>query len=279
MSTDAQTNAQELNDYEARIEAKRERYEARAASAAAASNAAHQQARRIGDAIPLGQPILVDHYSANRHRRDIGRIDAAMRKSCELQDKAEHYAQKAASVGTGGISSDDPEAIKKLRSELENCQASQERMKAANAAIRKHKTPEAQTAALMAQGFTEAQAAECIKPDFCGRVGFPAYALQNNNANMRRIEQRIKDLERMQSRQAVELECNGYTYKECTEENRVMFLFPSKPAEEIRKILKRHAFKFSPSRNGAWVRQMTASGLWAGKQVRQELAALEPKAE
>ncbi len=34
------------------------------------------------------------------------------------------------------------------------------------------------------------------QPDFCGRTGFPDYALQNNNANIRRIKQRIEELSR-----------------------------------------------------------------------------------
>lgn len=67
-----------------------------------AAEAAYQQARRIGDMIPMGQPILVGHHSEGRHRRDIDRIDRNMQKahdsrvySEELQRRAEHNAQKA----------------------------------------------------------------------------------------------------------------------------------------------------------------------------------------
>ena len=256
----------ELNAYEARIEAKRERYEARASKAQGESRALYGRARGMAEVIPFGQPILVGHHSENRDRNYRNRIHNTFGKAFAAQDKAEHYAQKAASVGTGGISSDDPDAIKKLRAELASAEKSQEMMKAANKAIRANKTPETQAAALVALGFTEAQAAEAIKPDFARRVGFPSYALSNNNANMTRIKGRIAELEKRSQRADVEKAGDGFTYREDTTENRVMFIFDGKPDEATRAILKREAFKWSPSR-GAWVRQLNNAGIWAAKQV------------
>ena len=256
----------ELNAYEARIEAKRERYEARASKAQDESRALYGRARGMAEVIPFGQPILVGHHSEGRDRNYRNRIHNTFGKAFAAQDKAAHYAQKAASVGTGGISSDDPDAIKKLRAELASAEKSQDMMKAANKAIRANKTPETQTAALVALGFTEAQAAEAIKPDFARRVGFPSYALSNNNANMTRIKGRIAELEKRSQRVDVEKTGDGFTYREDTTENRVMFIFDGKPDEATREILKREAFKWSPSR-GAWVRQLNNAGIWAGKQV------------
>ena len=69
-------------------------------------------------------------------------------------------------------------------------------MKAANAAIRKGKTPEAKLANLMALGVSEGTARDFLKPDCFGFVGFAPYSLQNSNANIRRVEQRIRELER-----------------------------------------------------------------------------------
>ena len=53
----------------------------------------------------------------------------------------------------------------------------------------------------------------------------------------------------------VEQEGDGYTYREDADENRAMFLFDDKPDAAIRAVLKRHAFKWSPTR-GAWVRML-----------------------
>ena len=266
-----------MNSYEAKQAARKARFEERAAKASAESASTYERARSMGQSIPFGQPILIGHHSEQRDRNFRNRIHDTYGKAFALQDKANHYASKAASVGTGGISSDDPEAIQKLREELARVEASQERMKAANKAIRAHKTPEDQAAALVALGFTEAQAAEAVKPDFCGRVGFPSYALSNNNANARRIKGRIAELEKRGQREDVEKEGNGYTYREDTEENRVMFVFPGKPDEATRTVLKRNAFKWSPSR-GAWVRQLNNAGLWAAKCVREALDKVEPTA-
>ena len=71
-------------------------------------------------------------------------------------------------------------------------------MKTANTAIREHAKAgsEAQTMALVALGNPEARARELLRPDFCGRIGFPDYELRNNNANIRRMRQRLAGIER-----------------------------------------------------------------------------------
>lgn len=263
-----------MNKYEQKQADRRERYQDRAVAASAESNAAWATARERGQLIPFGQPILVGHHSERRDRNFRAGINRLHEKSFALSDKAKHYEQKAAAVGTGGISSDDPDALVKLRAELADCEASQERMKAANKAIRTGKTPEKQIPALVALGFSEDSAQSLLKGDFCGRVGFASYQLSNNNANMTRIKKRIQELESRRSREAVEVETEGYTYREDVEENRVMFEFDGKPEQEVRDLLKRNAFKWSPSRN-AWVRQLTNSGIYAGKQVREGLAKLK----
>jgi len=256
-----------VNSYEQKQQARRARYEARAAQASQEADATYSKARTMAEAIPFGQPILIGHHSEGRDRRYRARIHDTFGKSFALQDKAKHYAAKAAAVGTGGISSDDPDAIEKLRAELARVREAQDRMKAANRLIRKNDRP-----GLAELGFTPDEIEALFTPDFCGRVGFPAYALSNNNANARRIEKRIKELEAMRERPDVEHEGNGYTYREDTTENRVMFIFTGKPDAETRQLLKRHAFKWSPSRN-AWVRQLTNAGIFAAKQVRATLDA------
>lgn len=264
-----------MNSYEQRQEARRQRLENAADRADTAASATLNSARKMASAIPFGQPILVGHHSEGRDRRYRARIHNTQRKGFNLMDKAAYLRRKAAGVGLGGISSDDPAAIKKLRDELANMEASQERMKAANKAIRTHKNPEARTAALVAQGFSEAQAAEMLKPDFAGRVGFADYSLKNNNANIRRVKGRIAELEQRRQREAVQKQGEGYTYREDTDENRVMFEFDRKPNDAARDFMKKHGFRWSPSRGtaGAWVRMLNGSGIYWGKVVREWLDA------
>ena len=261
-----------MNKYEARLEARRAGLNARADRLGKEGSAALDRSRKMAECIPFGQPILVGHHSEKRDRNFRDRIHNTTGRGFALLEQAKDAASRAAAVGTGGISSDDPDAIAKLSEQLASCEADQERMKQANAAIRKHKTDETRVAALVALGLSEALAAEAVKPDFCGRAGFPSYALQNNSANMRRIRLRIEGLQAAAKRADVEAVGDGYTYREDTEENRVMFVFKGKPDEATRSVLKAHAFKWSPSR-GAWVRQLTGAGIYAATCVKEALKA------
>jgi hypothetical protein len=100
-----------MNSYEEKQAARKARLEDRASSAQAESATVYKRAKTMASAIPFGQPILVGHHSEGRDRNYRGRIHGTFGKAFALSDKAEHYAQKAASVGTGGISSDDPDAV------------------------------------------------------------------------------------------------------------------------------------------------------------------------
>ena len=66
-------------------------------------------------------------------------------------------------------------------------------MRAVNKAIRLKNTKKGDEE-LKILGYSDEQIQELRTPDFMGRVGFPAYALQNNNANIHRVEERVKSL-------------------------------------------------------------------------------------
>lgn len=253
-----------LNSYEQKLEDRRQRYLDRAASKRSESNSVYNQARKMASVIPFGQPIA----SNSNRQRDINyrnKISNKYEKSFKLSDTANYYEQKAATVGNGGISSDDPDAIIKLKAQLEQAEKSQEIMKAANKAIRS-KNDEA----LRKLGLTDSQIAKLKAPDFMGRIGFPSYALTKNNANIHRLRQRIEELSnKAANNNPVEVEHDGYTYKE--DDNRIQFIFPGKPADEVRNILKQYSFKWSPTRK-AWVRMLNGNGKYAAECVTKKLA-------
>lgn len=258
-----------MNTYEAKQAARKARYEARAAQARQQSDAAYTQAQNKAQAIPFGQPILVGHHSEGRDRRYRESISRGYEKSFELQKQAEHYAGKAAAVGKGGISSDDPQAIEKLKAKMAQLQQAHDGMKALNAVIRRHAKADmsARIAALVATGLTsEENARHLLTPDYAGRTGFAPYQLQNSSANIRRIADRIKALEKVADRPETERSGDGYTYREDPQENRAMFLFDAKPEKDTRDVLKRHGFRWSPTRS-AWVRQLTGNAQWAARDV------------
>jgi prefoldin subunit 5 len=187
-------------------------------------------------------------------------------------EKAKYYEDKAASVGKAGISSDDPEAIDKLQEKLAKLQTWQETMKAANKIIKSKKlTDEQKVEQLAPLGISSTAAYKLFQPDFCGRVGFPDYETTNNNANMRRIKERIEHLETETKRQdalgEVKEQHGDITYQES---DRVELIFPGKPSDAIRSLLKTYGFKWSPTRT-AWVRSLNATSRSYAKHIIEKI--------
>ncbi len=155
-----------------------------------------------------------------------------------------------------------------VRANLAQREARQERMKAVNAAIRK-----GDDAALNALGYNEAAIATLKKPDVLGRIGFPDYSLKNNNAEIRRLRERLKVVDRrVVAAEAgpVESTFAGMRIVEDAEDNRVRLFFDGKPDEGTRERLRGSGWKWSP-KNGAWQRQLTPNARASAAQI---LAAL-----
>ena len=172
------------------------------------------------------------------------------------------------------IMSGDDDAPERLREKIAKAKATQERMKEANAAIRKHaKAGEAaQIVALVDLGFNEKVAAELIKPGHCCAYGFASYELTNNGANIRRMEQRLEQVERLQGAESREIEGEHATFEDAPAENRVRLTFPGKPDEETRKRLKQRGFRWAPSL-GVW----QAYRNWQSLDLAREIAGIKPQ--
>lgn len=171
------------------------------------------------------------------------------------------------------IKSDDERAIEKLEEKLEDMKNLQEQMKAANKAIRLKDT-EAGDDLLREMGYSEESITELRKPDFCGRVGYPDYELSNNNANIHRVEERLKSLKAAKDRGSSEQEYKTFKVVENTEAMRYQIIFDGKPDADVRNLLKSNGFKWAPSQ-GAWQRQLTNNARYALKQVIKELEEME----
>jgi hypothetical protein len=192
--------------------------------------------------IPFGQPVLVGHHSEGRHRRDIERIHAAMDRSVEESKKAEYYTDKAsAALNNTAISSDHPDAVNLLKKKLADMEATRDQMKKIN---KKHaeflKNPET----LKASGLTE-ETQEKIrnyKPRYSWEPHpYPPYELTNLNGNMRRVKERIAELEAKEAMPDVDKVINGVRIVTDKAYNRVRVFFPSIPSEETRGRLKQSA--------------------------------------
>lgn len=188
----------------------------------------------------------------------------------ETYDRAEHYLQLLRTAHTQPIKSNDPEAIEALTAKLERLKEERATMKAVNAYYRKNGTldgcPELTPAAR--------KAIECTwaRGWYVG-VPYPAYTLTNSLANVKRVGQRLKSLQAAQAAAPAKVEHDGITYREDPEQMRVQLIFDGKPAEDVRAILKKWAFRWSP-RNQAWQRQLTDNGKRAARLAMEEIEAL-----
>jgi hypothetical protein len=234
-------------------------------------------------AIPFGQPILVGHYSEKADRSYRSRACATVERGFAETAKAQHYAEKAeAARKNRAISSDDPDAPDKLRERIEGLEARQERMKAINKIIqRKPKNMPTDEKIAALAGFlnvSEPTAARMFEPDCCGWIGHPTWELSNNSANIRRLKARLTQVEQAAAyREEVgedgrEEQHEGFTIREDVEDNRIRLLFPGKPDEATRAILKARGFRWSPY-NSAWQRQLNNAGRWAAQEVARLLTA------
>lgn len=175
--------------------------------------------------------------------------------------------------GNEMILSGDEDAIEKLEEKLENLKSNQERMKSANKAIRM-KDVEKGDGLLKNMGYTEEQISNLRTPDYCGRVGHPDYLLRNNNANIHRIEQRLKNLKATKEKGTTESENQFFKVVENTEFMRLQLFFDGKPDQKVRDILKNNGFKWAPS-SSAWQRQLTNNSRYALERVIDQLQELQ----
>ena len=179
---------------------------------------------------------------------------------------------KITSCGMGGVMSDDPAALDKLRAKLKKLEDLQAKMKAVNAYYRKHKTLEG--CPDLTTGEIQAISAEMKNSWRSNPAPFEAYELTNNNATIKRTRERVAALEAGAARAAAggteDYEGKGYTLRENTDLCRIQFIFDGKPDDDVRSLLKSHGFKWSP-REGAWQRLLNDSARSAAARIAQAI--------
>lgn len=260
-------------DYEKRKVLRIERLRSRAESAEREGHASLKHARAVGAIIPLGQPILVGHHSERRHRKDLARIDAGYRRGFKALEMATVLASRARSAERSrAISSDDPGAAGQIRAKIEKLTKEVERMKLANKLIRAAKGDKAKAVASIVEkiGYPASAAAKLLEPDFAGRIGFPAYELTNTGAEIRRLQKRLIALAQSEERAASEDESFGDVVLR-ENDNRTQLVFPGKPSDEVRSLLKSHGFRWAPSA-GAWQRMSSESARYAARMIAKKAA-------
>lgn len=219
------------------------------------------------------------NFPGNRMRK---RNDIVQRR---LDDLVEFRARTLAAIRLAlhpelqPIMSSDSDAVERLEQKIADAERIQDKMKAANAAIRQHakEGPEAQLAALLALGLRQSIARNALKPDILGQIGFPDYAIRNNGANIRRMKQRIGEIRVAQSTPAAEIEGNSARIEDVPADNRVRLFFLGKPDVAIRSRLKSAGFRWAPTL-GAWQAYRSSGTLATAREIAGVANALHPRA-
>ena len=256
-------------------QARRERAERKAARLSAEAKGKLGEARREIEMIPPGQPILVGHHSEKRHRRALERHDQKMRAGLATEREAESARHAAIRAGSS-ISADDPEAVRLLKEKLTKLETRQQQMKDVNRAYKRGGIE------AVREQFGDRYALESAKtlqaqPYY--DKPFPGYALTNNNANIRRVKERIQELEKKaQAAPNPAIVGSGFRIVEDTEDNRLRFFFDERPDRETTRKMKQAGFRFS-RQHMAWQRQITNQARYKAEDMARQLFGHKPSWE
>ena len=225
---------------------------------------------RIGAMCPSVLIAGGDGLPARRKQKQIERMDAHMRKRAVVDE----LLHRMKTIGTGGIKASDENVLIKLTDKLEDLKDSQETMKAVNAYYRKHHTLDG--CDLLPFQQIEQLKASMARSYRAHPVPFESYHLSNNNAEIHRIECRIREIGDIKAAGDTELdtEIDGLRVIENTSIMRIQFFFDEKPDAEVRAILKSNGFHFAKSQNNAWQRQLNIRGRSAAARAVEQIAAL-----
>lgn len=232
----------------------------------------YKRARKMGDAIPFGQPMMPDHYSYNRDRNYRERIHRTYGKSFEASDEAQSLKSRAESAANNNaIFSDDPAAIDKLIKEIASLESNHKYMIDLNNAWKENGAQGLIDAGLSPE--TVQELVSNIERRWIKRP-FPSFSLSNNRQNISRLKKRLERLQREATEETTEQEINGVRIVDSLEDNRTQIFFPDKPPKEIIAELKRNGFRWAPS-IGAWQRHRSHAAQYYAEQIIRKYTAQE----
>ncbi|MBD5088912.1 MAG: hypothetical protein HDT30_08920 [Clostridiales bacterium] len=197
---------------------------------------------------------------------------AAERNHQEYQN-IQKYLEKIRKIlyGSDIIKSDDKDAVEKLQEKLDSLQKRQEQMKAVNAYYRKHKTldgcPDLSPEDI--ERLKQAMKADWHYQD----KPYLSFELSNNNQNIHATKARLERLKAAKEKETTDYDTEHFKVVENTEMMRLQLFFDGKPDVEIREIVKRNGFKWSP-KNECWQRQLTGNAKYSLKCLIKQLDQL-----
>lgn len=171
------------------------------------------------------------------------------------------------------IMAGDADAIERLKDKIADLEKQKQEMIEINALFRKHRTRES-----LAE--CEGEISDDMQrhidflfnhyPQLIERTGH-IFDTAGTNAELKRLNARLSELEAAKEAGNPETEYDGFTVIENSDIMRLQIIFPGKPDDETRDILKHEGFKWAPSQN-AWQRQLTDNARSALRRVIKQLA-------
>lgn len=159
--------------------------------------------------------------------------------------------------------------VERLQIKLDGLLEAHEQMKAANKIIKSKSTADEQREELAAIGLDKMEIAEVMGEVYPWK-GYPTASLSNNLAKIKATQAAIERHKAMAEAEDKEITFNGGRVVVCNSDERMRFYFDAIPSAEVRALMKRKAFKWSP-KNGAWQRQLTANCKYDTKRILAEL--------
>lgn len=164
------------------------------------------------------------------------------------------------------IMAGDENALDRLQAKIAEAENLQSRMKAINMAHAKYlKNPASLDKTDLSD--REKEIVKTYQPEYSWEPHpIPPYRLQNNNANIRRMKERLGALTEAKDSPETFAEGNGIRLKDCPAENRVRLFFPGKPSADVRSRLKSSGFRWAPSL-GCWQAYRNHNALTVAKEM------------
>jgi len=215
-------------------------------------------------AIDARVPSILIAGGSNFPVRQKEKQNAARDSNMQEWQYIQGLLDKIRSTGMGGIRQDDPQAIPKLEKKLAGLEKAQETMKAVNAYYRKHGTLDG-CPHLSPENLEKLKAA-MVSGWHYEKKPFQSWELSNNNAEIRRIRQRIDSLTRARETVYVGWEFEGGYVEANREQSRLQVFFEDKPDADARQQLKEHGFRWAPS-VGAWQRLLNGNAYYAADRI------------
>ena len=161
------------------------------------------------------------------------------------------------------IKSTDTHAIKKLQEKIKAIEAEKDFIKRSEKAVKEYQRTNDFTV-FSKYDIPNDKANEYI--DQIKRFGYALLSgLNNKNAEIRRIKERIAILEKNQAKGTDEILIEGGKIVYNGEAQRLQIFFDGIPSKEVREALKAHAFKWAPTAK-AWQRTLTENAKYAVNQ-------------